>query len=135
MRSSNGLGDLGETQHGSSGASMRGSLSSIPAAIDLRGMSGLHSRPKGHHQTGGSLQSFAKAKPHAGGLLDACSGRSCWQLNHCKTLTILHTNAELLSKKAEKAGAEASEEAKGVRARNCQDSLHLHLCINAVRPD
>ena len=73
MRSSNGPSDLGEI--GSSGTSMRGSLSSIPAAIDLRGMSGLHSRPsRGQNLTNGSLQNSAKAKPSARGLLDACSG-------------------------------------------------------------
>ncbi len=76
MRSSNGGKDTGEGRAllGSAGGSMRGSLSSIPAAIDLRGMSGLHSIRSSHRSAPASgHQAATKGKPSAGGLLNACS--------------------------------------------------------------
>ena len=76
MRGSGSLGE-GPRVLGSAGGSMRGSLSSIPAAIDLRGMSSLHSRSGSSSSNNGSRASRPESKPRLaqGGLLSACSGQ------------------------------------------------------------
>ena len=71
---SSSLGD-GSRALVSAGGSMRGSLSSIPAAIDLRGMSGLQSKSSSSAR-GKPNHNVSKGRLAQGGLLSACSGWS-----------------------------------------------------------